>query len=331
MKKAIVFTLMILLGSSVYLIRSGESVPQEEAISAIKVFKTTRDFTVRRIKFPIFGKNEEHWFKFLSFPGPVVQTKVIWHERVGRGSVTDVIVRGNTVRVSGKVQYRLGHSAVLDVRVTVTYLSMPLRVAGDSNGDGAVNIQDLVFIASHFGRTGEHAADVNKDGIVNIQDLVLAANALGGVAAAPNVHVQSLGMLSKKKVQQWLLQAQQLTPMDVRSKRGIAVLEQLLAALTPPKRTVLLSNYPNPFNPETWIPYHLAEPADVTLTIYGIDGKIVRRLDLGHQVAGFYQSRSRAAYWDGRNALGEPVANGVYFYTLKAGDFSATKKMLIRK
>ena len=98
-----------------------------------------------------------------------------------------------------------------------------------------------------------------------------------------------------------------------------------------PDGTLLFSNYPNPFNPETWIPYHLAEPADVTLTIYAVDGKIVRRLDLGYQAAGFYQRKSRAAYWDGRNNGGERVASGLYFYTLTAGDFSATQKMLIQK
>ncbi len=98
-----------------------------------------------------------------------------------------------------------------------------------------------------------------------------------------------------------------------------------------PEETSLLSNYPNPFNPETWIPYQLAKPAEVTVTIYAADGKLVRTLALGHQPAGVYQRKSRAAYWDGRNALGEPVASGVYFYTLKAGDFTATRKMLIRK
>ena len=98
-----------------------------------------------------------------------------------------------------------------------------------------------------------------------------------------------------------------------------------------PERTGLLPNYPNPFNPETWIPYQLANPADVALTIYDINGRIVRDLDLGHQRAGMYKSRARAAFWDGRNAVGEPVASGIYFYTLKAGDFNATRKMLIRK
>ena len=93
----------------------------------------------------------------------------------------------------------------------------------------------------------------------------------------------------------------------------------------------MLANYPNPFNPETWIPYHLADPADVTLHIYAAGGVLVRTLALGYQVVGIYESRSRAAYWDGKNEGGEPVASGVYFYTLTAGDFTATRKMLIVK
>ena len=98
-----------------------------------------------------------------------------------------------------------------------------------------------------------------------------------------------------------------------------------------PQTTELLSNFPNPFNPETWIPYQLAKPSDVSITIYDIRGNVVRQLDIGHQKVGFYTSRSRAAYWDGRNAVGERVANGVYFYLLKAGDYAATRKMLILK
>ena len=103
------------------------------------------------------------------------------------------------------------------------------------------------------------------------------------------------------------------------------------AASRIPEATSLLPNYPNPFNPETWIPYQLTKPVDVTLTIYAADGVVVRTLALGHQAAGMYHNKSRAAYWDGRNEQGEPVASGVYFYTLTAGDFTATRKMLIRK
>ena len=98
-----------------------------------------------------------------------------------------------------------------------------------------------------------------------------------------------------------------------------------------PETTALLSNFPNPFNPETWIPYQLAKPAEVTLTIYDIRGVVVRELRLGHRPAGMYHGRSRAIHWDGRNRFGEKVATGVYFYMLTAGDFTATRKMLIKK
>ena len=110
---------------------------------------------------------------------------------------------------------------------------------------------------------------------------------------------------------------------------GAALTAQV--AVTADRENFLLANFPNPFNPETWIPYQLAKPTEVTITIYAVNGRMVRRLLLGYQAAGVYQTRSRAAYWDGRNAFGEPVASGVYFYTLTTEDFTATRKMLIRK
>ena len=204
-------------------------------------------------------------------------------------------------------------------------------VETDVNGDGTVNIQDLVLVASNFGATGENAADVNGDGTVNIQDLVQVAAQLGtGDAASPAWEENLIDAFTRAEVELWLRQAQQLNLTDATSQRGIGFLAQLLLVLTP-KETALLPNYPNPFNPETWIPYQLATPADVTLHIHAVDGSLVRMLSLGHKPVGIYQSRSRAAYWDGRNQLGEPVASGVYFYTLTAGDFTATRKMLIRK
>ena len=111
----------------------------------------------------------------------------------------------------------------------------------------------------------------------------------------------------------------------------IAAMSAPSAQTTSTTETALLSNFPNPFNPETWIPYQLAKPADVTLTIFNMRGIVVREITLGHQSAGMYRSRSRAIHWDGRNEIGERVASGVYFYMLKAGDYTATRKMLIRK
>ena len=119
-----------------------------------------------------------------------------------------------------------------------------------------------------------------------------------------------------------------VTAEDV--KQSLIQLPELVAYEIPAE-TELLHNYPNPFNPETWIPYRLAEDAFVALTIYDLNGQIVRTIDVGHQVAAAYESRSKAVYWDGRNGLGEQVASGVYFYHLSAGDYSATRKMVILK
>ena len=204
------------------------------------------------------------------------------------------------------------------------------RLKEDVNGDGVVNIADLVLVAGALNKTGQKDADVNGDGVVNIADLVLVAGALNTRAAAPTLNPQLLSTLTAADVKQLLSQAQQLNLTDDTSLRGMQFLKQLLAALTP-KKTALLPNYPNPFNPETWIPYHLAKDTDVTLHIYAMNGTLVRTLAIGHQAAGVYQNRTRAAYWDGKNALGEKVASGVYFYMLKTGDFSATRKMLIMK
>ena len=220
----------------------------------------------------------------------------------------------------------------IDADVNAVYKRPPDAVlSADVNGDGIVNIQDLVLVASNLGQTGQSRADVNGDGVVNVQDLVMVAGALGqGTAASPPLHASDLEGLTAADIQRMLTQARQLALTDPAYLRGIAVLEQLLALLLP-KETALLANYPNPFNPETWIPYQLAKPSEVTLHIYTVNGTLVRVLVLGHQSAGRYQSRSRAAYWDGRNSFGEAVASGVYFYTLTAGDFTATRKMLIRK
>ena len=119
-----------------------------------------------------------------------------------------------------------------------------------------------------------------------------------------------------------------VTAEDV--KQSLTQLPELVAYKIPAE-TELLSNYPNPFNPETWIPYRLAEEAFVTLTIYDQTGQVVRTLDVGHQVAAVYESRSKAIYWDGQNGLGEQVASGVYFYHLSADEYSATRKMIILK
>ena len=159
------------------------------------------------------------------------------------------------------------------------------------------------------------------------------AQHLGESTASASPSIFAMGNiegLGPAMIQTWIERAQVEDDGSITFRQGIAYLQSLLALLIP-EETALLPNYPNPFNPETWIPYQLSEPAEVTLTIYAVNGTKVRTLALGLMPAGIYQSRKRAAYWDGRNNGGESVASGIYFYALTAGEFTTTRKMLIRK
>ena len=209
------------------------------------------------------------------------------------------------------------------------YITVQERLTpGDVNRDGVVSILDLILVAQQLGQRvpPDSPVDVNGDGVVNIFDIVPIAQGIAGASAAP-IGVENV---DAAMIESWIAQARLEDDGSLAFKQGIENLEKLLASLIP-EETALLANYPNPFNPETWIPYQLAEAGEVTLTIYDINGKVVRRLAVGHKAAGMYRNRSRAAYWDGRNGLGEQLASGVYFYTLTAGEFTATRRMLILK
>ena len=221
--------------------------------------------------------------------------------------------------------------AVPDIVITIGSAAFP---AWDVNRDGQVNVLDLIGVAQHLGAavSANRQADVNGDGTINVLDLIAVAQHLGEStnSAAPSVvNIESLG-IDRATVQAWIAQARVEDDGSIAFREAITNLE-LLLSLFIPEETALLANYPNPFNPETWIPYQLAEPAEVTVHIYAANGALVRTLALGYQPAGIYQYRSRAAYWDGKNEVGESVASGVYFYTLTAGGFTATRKMLIMK
>ena len=247
-----------------------------------------------------------------------------------------------TAKTDGQTQLRLenfqlaaitGVSIPADPHQVVITVEGQL-VTGDVNRDGQVSILDMVLVARHFGETvpANSEVDINGDGLINILDLILVSQHMGGsTAAAPSMlAVDDMHGLDSEMIQAWIERAQVENDGSIVFQQGIAKLQQLLASLIP-EETALLANYPNPFNPETWIPYQLSKPAEVTLRIYAVNGSLVQTLALGQMPAGVYQSRSRAAYWDGRNDVGEPVASGVYFYTLMTDDFTATRKMLIRK
>ena len=204
------------------------------------------------------------------------------------------------------------------------------QATGDVNRDGQVSILDMVLVARHLGKTvpANSDVDLNGDGIVNILDLILVSQNMGKstASASPSIlAMDDIDGLDPAVIQAWIEQAQIEDDGSLAFQEGIANLQRLLASLIP-EETILLANYPNPFNPETWIPYHLANSSEVRITIYDTRGSIIRHLDLGHQREGYYTSRSRAAYWDGRNAVGERVASGVYFYQLQADHLSLLRK-----
>ena len=220
----------------------------------------------------------------------------------------------------------------------------------DVNQDGEVNILDLVAAASQFNTVGEGLPeDVNGDGTVNIFDLVAIADhfSQGAAQGAPSLaslpaptklakegtpHRFALDPEANGRLRAALaeLERQADTNPDVRFV--VNLLRQWLTdRVIIPNETRLYPNFPNPFNPETWIPYQLAEAAEVHISIYDAKGQPVRKLSIGLRTTGIYTSRSEAVYWNGRNDIGELVTSGIYFYTLRAGDFSDTRKMLILK
>ncbi len=249
----------------------------------------------------------------------------------------EFITTGLTDSAASEVKLR-----VIDVNGNFTEETYSIEMSDvvrvDVNDDGIVNVVDLVLVAAFFGQLSVPGAvlnsDINSDGVVDVDDLLLVVTALQSSAPAPPAHSQPFTV----SLQRWIAEAKGRNLRDETFQKGIAMLEQLLLSLHPTE-TVLLANYPNPFNPETWIPYRLAEPADVKLTIYDTHGAVVRQFDLGHQPAGDYTDRSKAIYWDGRNDVGEAVASGVYFYQLRGsssqsvgtGDYSKTRRMAILK
>ena len=210
---------------------------------------------------------------------------------------------------------------------------IPQTLPWDVNNDGIVDVQDLLSVSNSFGTDDPMypKADVNNDGSIDIIDLLLVAAHFGEScnAAAPLISAP-VPPEHAALVNEWLTEAHLADDGSDVFRQGIATLEHLINT-TGPTETALLPNYPNPFNPETWIPYDLAEDADVHIDIYNLKGESIRQLSIGFQMAGTYRTQSRAAFWDGRNAVGEPVASGIYFYTFQAGQFKATRQMVILK
>ena len=255
----------------------------------------------------------------------------------GIGTVLTIIFKAKQVGESivELQDLRAGDSAgqpipyeTIGVTITVTAFQ-----PWDINQDRLIDIFDLILVAQSFNmeEPSNPRADVNKDGLIDIFDLVLVARHFGeSTTSGAPVAFQKPNTTHAPMIQHWLATARQANDGSIAFKRGIAVLERLLSVVAP-RQTALFLNYPNPFNPETWIPYQLSHDATVQIKIYDIRGALVRQLNLGHQQAGHYVNRERAAYWSGRDENREQVSSGLYFYQLRVGDFSATKQMVILK
>ena len=242
------------------------------------------------------------------------------------GNVQEISLPENATGVASGQTGRTHQLADLDGEIYLKTVAGQPTSPYDLNMDGVVNVLDLILTAQNLGST---EGDINGDGITNILDLILVAQHLGETstpAAPAALHVS----LSPETVQKWIDMAYAQNDGSVIFAQGIAMLERLLALMIPDK-TVLRANYPNPFNPETWIPYHLASETEVRISIYDLRGVLVRQFNLGHQKAGYYTDRRKAVYWDGGNEIGEPVSSGIYFYTLTTDDYTGTRRMVILK
>ena len=312
---------------------NGQMIASGSADNTIRIWDVNTERTLQTL--------QEHTNSILSIAwhpdgemlvsGSADGTVRLWNPDTGENTASMI---GHTGAVTSVVWSPNGRMFVSGSADRTIRIWEPLSM--DVTGNGIVNINDLFAVVREYGTTvaegANPRADVNADGRVDIEDIALVAKAVNPGFAAPPIVVPHPDLpFTVETVQAWIEDAKR-NGID---PDGIAVLERLLAVLahteTLPLKTAVFTNYPNPFNPETWIPYQLAAPTEVTVSIHSADGKLVRTLVLGHMPAGVYADKNRAAYWDGRNTQGEHVASGVYFYTLKAGDFTATRKMLTLK
>jgi predicted outer membrane repeat protein len=218
---------------------------------------------------------------------------------------------------------------------------------GDVSGDGNITAFDASLILRvvvgilnlnepEYPYLTLEVADVSGNGTVSALDAALVLQYTVGLITKFPVEITSTAAptLSVKSEKETLMEGitrLEATELNSEQRKVLEQLKLLVFKQLMPKRTVLLQNYPNPFNPETWIPFKLAEGGKATITIYNQNGQLVRTLSLGYVPAGVYQTKTKAAYWNGRNESGELVASGVYFYNLQSGKFKATRKMVILK
>ena len=250
----------------------------------------------------------------------VLNEKLIFKGKIGR--IRDIKIQNDT----GKIYLLSDHGSLWLLE------NKSIRIKGDVNGDKVIDIFDLVMVADQFGQKGyDLIGDINSDGSVNIFDLVLVANYFGRntTNAAPAVNPDVvLSNEQKKHITTGISYLEDKLPRSDEEEFALGLLKSIL-----PKRftsqTQLLANYPNPFNPETWIPFRLAQPSTVTTRIYDSLGNQIRVIELGYLRAGNYTESNKSIYWDGKNKNGEQVSSGIYFYEISAGNYTEVRKMVV--
>jgi hypothetical protein len=225
------------------------------------------------------------------------------------------------------------------IKIICTFITIMVDIlVGDVSGNCEITAYDASLVLQYvvgltdFSTAQQQAADVTGDGTITALDAALILQyTVGLITKFPAQGAPILNSKDDNQLLTKIISELENSSLSTEQKQVLEQLKRLLWQRVVPKQTVLLQNYPNPFNPDVWIPFQLAQDVPVTISIYNAKGKLIRILHLGSKNAGVYVTKDKAAYWDGKDSFGQPVASGVYFYTLQAGKFSSTRKMAIVK
>ena len=269
------------------------------------------------------GWNEIVDISVLSGLTQLTELYLSWNE------IVDISVLSGLTQLT---ELYLSYNEIVDISV-LSGLTQLTSLGLGNNGLSDISVLSGLTQLTSLGLGGNDIVDISVlSGLTQLTKLGLDSNQISDVSALEGlINLRRLSLKENPIADLAPLHRLKAKNPDVYIDIDIGAVAAAPAAPMLSVETLLLPNYPNPFNPETWIPYQLSKPADVTMSIYSVDGKLVRTLALGYQSAGVYRSRNRAVHWDGRNRVGEKVASGLYFYTFTAGDFTATRKMIIRK
>ena len=306
-------------GSNVQTLKTLQSVPKSITVDAIgrKLYWTNSRGAIQQAN--LNGKPVKNLIQNLNAPANIIVDnaggKLYWTENTGH--IRRAELNGNGVE---DIANNLGAVTGIAISGNKIYWA-------ETTGENSGKIVRANLNGSNSGTLTQFQASVMSFAIDT------AGRKLYWSDTAGNIHRSNLNGKGIQKVVSGLTTPVSLTVGNSGDQVAAAPVQDSLAAAQSisPETTSLLVNYPNPFNPETWIPYRLAESTDVTINIYNSSGILVRALRLGHQPAGYYTNRIRSAYWDGRNAAGERVASGIYFYQLQTDTISMTRKMVILK